>query len=116
MSKTIKLIDLFNIIAKGEEIPVSIKYKDEIYICRENNGNIIYQLKKYNAVLTLQCFEDLNNIVEIIEEQQDIDIQAIEEFIIPRIARSEEEDMWNNRIKINELIKAVKQLDRREER
>lgn len=56
---------------------------------------------------------------ELIEEQQDIDIQAIEEFIIPDNV-SERIVNEVNIIKLfekqNKLIQAVKQLDRREER
>lgn len=56
-------------------------------------------------------------IIEI-EEKQDIDIQALKKFIIPELRRSEEADIWADRITINKLIQAVKQLDRkiREER
>ena len=56
----------------------------------------------------------LNWNVEIIEEQQDIDIQAIEELRL--ISGNVSDFIIDNRTKINELIQAVKQLDRREER
>lgn len=53
---------------------------------------------------------------ELIEEQQDIDIQAIEEFIIPdnvseRIVN--EVNIINLFEKQNKLIQAIKQLDRK---
>lgn len=48
----------------------------------------------------------------LIEEQQDIDIQAIEEYEIPTMTSISELNIWKDRKKINELIQAVKQLDR----
>lgn len=53
---------------------------------------------------------------ELIEEQQDVDIQAIEEMGL--IFGPVSNFIIDNRNKINDLIQAVKQLDRkiREER
>ena len=51
--------------------------------------------------------------IEFEVEEPDIDIQAIKKFIIPEIAKNEEVDMWTNRIMINKLIQAVKQLDKK---
>jgi len=49
---------------------------------------------------------------ELIEEKQDIDIQAIEE-LKPNTVFDTRESMKNHFNKINELIKAVKQLDKK---
>lgn len=66
--------------------------------------------REYCAVLNNEYItKNLNEEVELIEEQQDIDIQAIEDI-------DEDEAYFNTNKKINELIQAVKQLDRREER
>lgn len=108
MNKIIKVIDLLNKIANGEEVPKTIKY-----------NNIIYDFNKdvcdYN-VDDLYLFDNtdrLNDTVEIIEEQQDIDIQEIEELdkIIDYAELNTYSIIDNNREKINELIQAVKQLD-----
>lgn len=57
-----------------------------------------------------------NATFELLEEQQDIDIQAIEEMRL--ISGPVSNFIIDNRNKINDLIQAVKQLDKkiREER
>lgn len=52
------------------------------------------------------------NEFELIEEQQDIDIQAIEE-LKPNTVFDTKETIRNHYNKINELVQAVKQLDRK---
>lgn len=51
--------------------------------------------------------------IEFEVEEPDIDIQSIKKFIIPEMVKNEEADMWSNRITINKLIQAIKQLDRK---
>ena len=67
--KTIKVIDLLNKIAKGEEVPKRIKYDDK-------NWNYKDEIKKYVSDDTYFCFsnfefDELNDEVEIIEEPQE---------------------------------------------
>ena len=57
----------------------------------------------YNSILIRGEFE-------LIEEQQDIDIQEIEELRL--ISGNVSNFIIDNRTKINEIIQAVKQLDR----
>ena len=65
--KTIKIIDLFNKIANGEELPKKIKYKNDIYEYEHydyfgiNRG---YLFDRYNVSGIL------NDEVEIIEENK----------------------------------------------
>ena len=57
----------------------------------------------------------LNSEVEIIEDEEEIDIQSIEEVKKvngPTIFANQTFYIMENIIKINELIKAVKQLDK----
>ena len=75
-----KVIDLLNKIANGEEVPKKIKYKGSIYTYLEQEGNKIYQYEDYNAVLDIQCFEKLNDEVEIIEEQQEDNFTGFKMF------------------------------------
>ena len=49
------------------------------------------------------------------EEDEEIDIQAMIEFILPTTWLAEEGEIMCIRGKINELIKAVKQLDQKKE-
>ena len=86
MNKTIKIIDLLNMINKGEEVPKKVIFQNREYI-RDNDDDFIYMDKDY---MKIHLFNDLDYIVkmlddevEIIEEsEQDIDIQAIEELEI----------------------------------
>ena len=115
MSKTIRVIDLLNKIANGEELPKRIKTNNIIYhYCPscdtyedEKEKDIVIPIDKY-------C---LNDTVEIIEEQEEIDIQKLDENIkyYNIIGHSENEKMLFNMIqdtanRINKLVQAVKQL------
>ena len=104
MSKTIKVIDILNKRANGENIPKQIKYRANLYRLDEN--------KIYRDVVDGSYFvEDLNfdlanlnDEVEIIEEQQDIDIQEIEQINLSSTPTKYE-------VILNKLVQAVKQLD-----
>lgn len=129
--KTIKVIELLNKIANGEEVPKKLLYKykrDDYY---KENYLILNEI--YNAYYTddensypisallADNLWNLNDEVEIIEEsEQDIDIQAIEEvnhYNIYSVNRFKTEENINDELskyslKINELVQAVKQLDK----
>ena len=65
-----KVIDLLNKIANGEEVPKKIKYNDYIYIAK---GNAIENFVDYCSEEDEWCFnryvryENLNDEVEILE-------------------------------------------------
>lgn len=61
------------------------------------------------------CYDLINYTFELIEEQQNIDIQAIEDINI-RPYKSFVDICNYIEEKGNEIIQAIKQLDRREER
>lgn len=112
MSKTIKVIDLLNKIANGEEIPEKIKWKgiefdydkDLEDYCDDSYCSLLYKM-----VSGLRGLDILDYEVEIIEEQEEIDIQSIEEI---ESAMNGNECVIDNRIwTLNQVIKAVKQLD-----
>jgi len=118
MSKAIKIIDLLNKIANKEEMPEQIKYRN----CMFNKifgAGFNPNYSNYNGTFFLEYVsneaDNLNEIVEIIEDQ--IDIQNIEEignttFDLDNMEDDEIEKYHNfTRTKINELIRAVKQLD-----
>lgn len=114
-----KVIDLINMINNKENLPEKMIINKRVYHSSVFR-NMIYEEDCNTDIwmaIKLQ-YINLNDEVELIEEEQDIDIQALKKFIIPELRRSEEADMWADRITINKLIQAVKQLDRkiREER
>lgn len=71
---TIKIIDLLNKIAKGEEVPEKINYDGFIYI-KNNDGDIDFYVRENSCVLLLDeinSTHELNDEVEIIEEDKEI--------------------------------------------
>lgn len=85
-----KVIDLLNKIANGEEVPKKILILDKVYyLIKDEDGDIVYsQLKdrrewesfidrKLNITRCLHEDVIILDEVEIIEEQEDIDIQDI---------------------------------------
>ena len=67
----IKIIDLLNMISKGEEIPNKIKYEDTtftLYINEENRHYYQDDECKY-FLFKVSCLNDLNDEVEILEEK-----------------------------------------------
>ena len=72
-----KVIDLLNKIANGEEVPKVIKYNDTRYLFRsydykeiDINGDYIDENSSFIEQID---FYKLNNEIEIIEEEQDIE-------------------------------------------
>lgn len=114
-----KIIDILNKMANGElEDGFKFCFEDEVYTytkednsIRDNCRNKIGQRKAIETHLNKEVLLFKENDVEVIEESEEIDIQGIKPFIIPRIAIADDKDMWTDRIMINKLIKSVKQLD-----
>lgn len=93
-------------------MPEDIEFKGEQYSFY--NGNYTYS-DENNCDRWL--FDDLYNVsnilndeVKVIEEQQDIDIQSIEEFSSEYTMNNVEFQLQD---KINQILLAVKQLDRK---
>jgi len=108
MNKTIKVIDLLNKIANREEAPKEISIDGYNYMYHKEYGGYYRCVQGSNwiALTTdFQIIDILNKLVYIEEEQQDIDIQEIGEFDDKDISTEE-------RLKIDQLIQAVKQLDK----
>ena len=98
-----KVIDLLNKIAKGEEVPKKIKLEEFEYSFEENEYR--------DFVNGLYLYDRLNNEVEIIEEEKDIEK-------ITNAYYHENQDRINEifKIKINELIDIVKELKNEKEK
>lgn len=100
-----KIIDLLNKIANGEEVPKKIKQK---YLEGNSFEDLIDNLNYFNKDFS----KTLNEEIEIIEKEAEIDIQGIKELEYVEDYEADETDIRLNRDKINELIQAVRQLDK----
>ena len=119
--KTIKIIDLLNKIANGEEVPKEIKIKTSegtiapFFLSDDEYINV------YTGNSLLQCLDefDLNDEVEILDEEDEF--EDIEELNIERTWQNEfktepvlryiyKEDMEDIEHKINQLIKNQKKI------
>lgn len=114
MSKAIRVIDLLNKIANGEEVPKQIEYRANLYRLDED--------KSYRDVVDGSYFvEDLSfnlanlsDEVQIIEEQEEIDIQNIKDIKDVFIENAScGEDVKYLARKYNEILKWAKQLDKK---
>lgn len=104
-----KIIDLLNKIANGEEVPEKIKCRNFEYIYSKE---ICWYRRIDDIGSYVEWFisaDRLNETIKIIEEQEEIDIQSIEEIQFPdnTILRDTRD------LIINQLVKAVKQLDKK---
>lgn len=126
MSKTIRVIDLLNKIANGEDVPKKVLIDDEVYyLIKDEDGNIVYSRRKdskdWESFIDekIAISRSLNDKVliiddEIIEEQEEIDIQSIEEIKDIFIENSTcGEDVKYLARKYNEILKWAKQLDKK---
>lgn len=106
-----ELIDLLNKIKNGENVPKIIVVDKEIYewdileqcYRRKNNGDDLLEL-----CIVYRTDELLNKKIELIADE--IDIDNIEEYKQEHTERCIDIDIRN---KINELIIAIKQLDKK---
>lgn len=122
-----KIIELLNKIANGEEIPKKIKYLNRIYEYKyaTYGTGYLYEDKGieywFSEDALSDSAEELNYEVEIIEDEEEIDIQSIEEvnhYNICSVNKLKTEENINDELSksslvINKLVQAVKQLDKK---
>jgi uncharacterized protein (UPF0335 family) len=115
MNKTIKVIDLLNKIANGEEVPEKIKWRDKIWIYTKSQQDYLHHgVCFFEGFCQIRTKEFIIDTVEIIEEQEEIDIQSIEEIKDIFIENSScGEDVKYLAKKYNEILKWAKQLDKK---
>lgn len=121
MNKKIKVIELLNIVASGKDIPKKIK----VYLRKDGeqmpdyyifNDYGYYENSKEESFVEdwLNNTMKLNEEVEILEDEEEIDIQNIEELqTFSDSTVYDYNDIDRNRKVINDLVKAVKQLDKK---
>lgn len=111
-----KIIDLLNKIANGEEVPKKIKYKNKIYERYQNittNNLYYYQVPNKNDFLIYQLESaiDLLDEVEILEEPKKIEkIARCDSFKVSGELYKPTENQEILRIKVNELIDEINNL------
>jgi hypothetical protein len=104
-----KIIDLLNKIANGEEVPKFIKYDNSIFRLKESDFKYYY-VDEYNTLFEeMIVLENLNNEIEIIEEDKKIEkIKSLNNVGgCPNIVYFGDNQQLNNHIlkdKINEII------------
>ena len=123
MNKKIKIIELWNIISQVEDIeklPKKIKYFEDIYELQ--TGSIDYYCYNQDDYLTDRVDDKpfnsfLNDYVEILEDNtEEIEELGIINNYLYNILSKEEKIkqlksyIENNRIKINELIRAYNKI------
>ena len=110
-----KIIELLNKIANGEDVPKKIKFEGLIYTW-DKIGYLHYKddyCRECSFLEGLRVELVLNAEVEIIEDEEEIDIQSIEEIKEVFIENSScGEDVKFLARKYNLILQAVKQLDK----
>ena len=105
-----KIIDLFNKIVKGEEVPKKIKYQNKTF--ELDDRGIYLQTDEgcgYKTLLNyVNNISDLYYKVEVLEEDKEIEEISFNNGMKEYIDVYHELEHYN--YKINELIKAVNEL------
>lgn len=114
MKKTIKIIDLLNKIANGEEVPKKIDYNGEIFIYNETLKRYVHEINKYSDSSTY-CLGgyfaldmSLDHEVKVLEELEDKEYDDIEKIDTTDFGISDTFDIYETAI--NRLIKNQKKI------
>ena len=112
--KTIKVIDLLNKIANGEEVPKKIKYRNKVFIYDQQIK--LYRNEEVSSNTLKHMFylyfleKILNDEVEIIEDAEED--KVIEKIVC--IGYGEDGNMqYELASKLNEVIDAVNKLNKK---
>lgn len=123
MNKKIKIIDILNMIAKGElknktkfKVYSSCKDDSDIpYICEydKTEPGIIWCITKYDSKFNFKIdyMRILNYYVEILEDNT----EEIEELLTIEDYECDKTDIRLNRDKINEIIRYIKRKEKDEQ-
>ena len=121
MNKKIKMIELLNKIENEEKVPKRIKWGTVNYILRQNSldGHLYYEKEQgcTSLVTELKTMDDLKLEVEILEDNTE-EIEEIQEISDEyfNMLSDEAKVKWlksyikEDRNKINELVKVVKEI------
>ena len=106
MNKKIKVIELLNKIANGEDLPKRIKIQDYVFELSKDYEHYYYNEDVEITHLINHNFSNLNDEVEILEDNTEEieELKPVEDGLAYRYEWSEVPK------KINELVKAVNKL------
>ena len=105
MNKKIKIIELLNKIANGEELPKEIKYEFETFYIKYDAFHNIYFYETKDGTTLLKYIYNTNFLLDEVEILED-NIEEIEE-----LPDDIDEFGWLEvKEKINELIRVIKQI------
>lgn len=110
-----KIIDLLNKMANGENVPDKIRYRNCIFEKTEGQGispDYVNNENTFFLEYVSNETDSLNEIVELIEDEE-IDIQNIEELDTHTFDSNIRTITIQNRNKINEIIKMFNQVIKR---
>lgn len=116
MNKKIKVIELYQKLAKQENMPDKIKYNNDIYyLCIDSLENVFYYEtnKGFQLMTIINSVQALNREVEILDDEEEIDIKMCEPewFEQHRLEMNEVE--CDLAMKINEIINYLLKLDKK---
>lgn len=110
----IKIIDLLNMISKGEELPKKIKYDDKIYYMVGNNDYENYEYEETPTLLfAVGSTSYINDDIEIIEDtpKEDKKIEKFKDYIPIGLtsvgADFRKQDVFESLIKIGDKINEI---------
>ena len=106
MNKKIKIIELLNMIANGEDLPKRIKIQDYVFELSKDYEHYYYNEDVEITHLINHNFSNLNDEVEILEDN----IEEIEEIPQYRIDNCTDYNYCYLAEKYNKLAKAVNQI------
>ena len=106
MNKKIKVIELLNTIANGEDLPKRIKIQDYVFELSKDYEHYYYNEDVEITHLINHNFSNLNDEVEILEDNTEEieELKPVEDGITYRYEWSEIPN------KINELVKAINSI------
>lgn len=114
MNKKIKVIELINKVYANLDVPEKVKYKDKKYKYNKVTEDYESEDGEWLFPKMIKSFGRwTEKEVEILEDEEEINIEEIEELqIFGDSTVYDYNDIDRNRKVINELVKAVKQLNK----
>ena len=111
MNKKIKIIELLNKIATGEDLPKRIKIQEYVFELSKDYEHYYYNEDVEITHLINHNFSNLNDEIEILEDNTE-EIEELDEWITGRDGEVTQQEGKRLEMcyKINELVKAINSI------